>query len=114
MLHESRGEDAAVDRERIRRRLLRRRPSLRHRLFTGPSGALTIPVSGARAIEIGRMRRSGVPRWVVVEPMEDGAAVHEPASLEDCVRIVLVALARRRPVGTGKPGRSGAVPPSGR
>lgn len=106
MLHDSRRDEAAVDRERIRSRLLRRRPSLRHRLLIGPSGALTIPVSGDRAIEIGRMRRSGVPRWVVVEPMEEGAAVHEPASLEDCVRIVMVALARRRPVGSSSADRA--------
>ncbi|WP_347041519.1 hypothetical protein [Brachybacterium nesterenkovii] len=96
MLEDTRRSDAHGERERIRRALLARRPALAARLVEGPSGALTVPVGQGRAIEVGRMRRLGRPRWVVVEPMEEGAKVHEPAGIGDCARIVLAALARRR------------------
>lgn len=96
MLEDTRRIDARSEREIIRRTLLQRRPSLAARLGEGPSGALAIPVGRGRSIEIGRLRRLGAPRWVVVEPMEEGAKVHEPASLDDCVRIVLAAVSRSR------------------
>lgn len=96
MLHDTRRSEALGERERIRRELLRRRPSLSASLHEGASGALTIPVGGGRAIEVGRMRRGGRPRWVVVEPLETGARVHAPAALEDCAVVALAALSRHR------------------
>lgn len=95
MLHDTRCDEARFERDRIRRALLAARPSLAARLALGPTGALTVPLPRGRAIEVGRMRRSGIARWVVVEPLGDGARVHQLASVEDCVRIVLAALARR-------------------
>lgn len=96
MIHDTRSPDCLHERELVRRTLLAARPGLRSRMTVGPTGALTIPVRAGRAIEIGRMRRLGRSRWVVVEPMEEGARVHEPVSLEDCARIALAALARWR------------------
>lgn len=96
MIDDTRSSRALIEREQIRRSLLRQRPALGTRLATGASGALVIPVCAQRSVEIGRMRRCGLARWVVIEPMAEGARVHEPASLEDCVRIALAALRRWR------------------
>lgn len=85
---------ALCERERIRARLVDARPALAHRLVVGPSGSLTLPVSVGRAIEIGRLPQSGVPTWVVVEPVADGVRVLRPRSLEDCADLALGALAR--------------------
>lgn len=96
MHHDTRASEALGEREHIRRTLLRLRPSLSARLHEGPRGALTVPVGAGRSIEVGRMRRLGHPRWVVIEPLEEGAKVHAPASLDDCARIVIAALGRLR------------------
>lgn len=62
------GSTLAEQRDAIRRLLISTRPALTHRLHEGPSGALTITLPGGGTIEIGRMRRRGGPRWVVVAP----------------------------------------------
>lgn len=83
---------AAAERAQIRALLLERRPDLGQRLHDGPSGALLIPLPSGRSIEIGRMRRRGAARWVVVLPAADGARLREPASLRAVVRAALGAL----------------------
>ncbi|WP_422117180.1 hypothetical protein [Brachybacterium sp. UNK5269] len=85
---------AAAERAQIRALLLERRPDLRQRLHDGPSGALLIPLPTGRSIEIGRMRRRGAARWVVVFPTTDGARLREPTSLGSVVRAALAALQR--------------------
>lgn len=83
-----------AERERIRTLLLESRPDLHRRLQVSPSGALLIPLSPGRSIEIGRMRRRGAARWVVAAPAADGAHLHEPPTLAAVVRTVLAALGR--------------------
>ena len=80
------------EREHLRALLLEHRPTLAGRLVVGPSGALVIPLTGGASIEIGRMRRRGAPRWVVVAPTGDSARVREPATLRSVVREALLAL----------------------
>ena len=80
------------ERERIRALLLAQRPELEARLAVGPSGALLIPLRAGGSVEIGRMRRRGAPRWVVVAPVADGAIVREPATLRSVARAALSAL----------------------
>lgn len=87
------GVTAHAERERIRALLLERRPDLERRLLVGPSGALLVPLSPGRSIEIGRMRRRGTARWVVATPTADGATLREPSTLSGVVRTVLGALA---------------------
>jgi hypothetical protein len=81
-----------AERERIRALLLAQRPELGARLAVGPSGALVIPLHTGGSVEIGRMRRRGAPRWVVVAPTADGASVREPATLRSVARAALSAL----------------------
>ncbi|GAP80396.1 hypothetical protein Y09_3254 [Brachybacterium sp. SW0106-09] len=81
-----------AERERIRALLLAQRPELGARLAVGPSGALVIPLRRGGSVEIGRMRRRGTPRWVVVAPSAAGARVREPATPGAIVRVVLAAL----------------------
>lgn len=81
-----------AERERIRALLLAQRPELGARLVVGPSGALVIPLRSGGSIEIGRMRRRGAPRWVVVAPAADGVSVREPATPRAIARTVLAAL----------------------
>lgn len=58
----------AEQRDAIRRLLIASRPALAHRLHEGPSGALILALPGGGTMEVGRMRRRGQPRWVVVAP----------------------------------------------
>ena len=81
-----------AERERIRALLLAQRPELEARLAVGQSGALLIPLRAGGSVEIGRMRRRGAPRWVVVAPVADGAIVREPATLRSVARAALSAL----------------------
>jgi len=81
-----------AERERIRALLLAQRPELGARLIVGPSGALVIPLSTGGSVEIGRMRRRGVSRWVVVAPTADGVSVREPATLVSVARAALDAV----------------------
>lgn len=92
LAHPASGGTAHTERETIRALLLERRPDLDRRLLVGPSGALLIPLPTGRSIEIGRMRRRGRSRWVVVTPTADGAALREPATLGAVVRTALSAL----------------------
>lgn len=92
LAHPASGSTARTERELIRAHLLESRPELDRRLQVGPSGALLIPLPTGRSIEIGRMRRRGVVRWVVVLPSADGASLREPTTLGDVVDIVLGAL----------------------
>ena len=79
-------------RETIRALLLGRRPDLERRLLVGPSCAVLIPLAAGRCIEIGRMRRRGTARWVVVTPTADGARLREPSDLDAVARAALGAL----------------------
>ncbi|WP_394214393.1 hypothetical protein [Brachybacterium vulturis] len=92
LAHPASGGTAHTERETIRTLLLARRPDLDRRLLVGPSGALLIPLPTGGSIEIGRMRRRGEPRWVVVSPSADGAMLREPASIGAVVRTALGAL----------------------
>src|SRR5699024_779473 len=74
------GPEARDERERIRELLLSGRPDLSRRLQTGPSGALLIPLPAGGGIEIGRMRRRGRARWVVVARRGGRARGREPAT----------------------------------
>lgn len=88
------GPQAHEERDRIRALLLSGRPDLSRRLQTGPSGALLIPFPGGGGIEIGRMRRRGRPRWVVVAREGDRTRVREPATVAAVAEAALAALAR--------------------
>lgn len=92
LAHPASGGTAHAERETIRGLMLERRPDLERRLLVGPSGALLIPLPTGRSIEIGRMRRRGTARWVVVTPSADGATLREPATLSAVVRTALGAL----------------------
>lgn len=83
------------ERDHIRALLLAGRPDLSRRLHTGPSGALLIPLPGGGGIEIGRMRRRGRSRWVVVAPDGDRALIREPATLAAVAGTALAALGGR-------------------
>lgn len=83
-------------RETIRTALLLARPELAGRLEEGPSGAVVIPLEHGRAVEIGRMRRSGAARWVVVWPEGGRARMHEAGGAHEAARAALVALERSR------------------
>ena len=91
--HSPAGPEAHGERERIRALLLSGRPDLSRRLQTGPSGALLIPLPGAGGIEIGRMRRRGRARWVVVAREGDRTRVREPATVAAVADTALAALA---------------------
>lgn len=83
------------ERESIRSLLLERRPGLAHRLTVGPSGALVIPLPRGGSVEVGRMRRRGAARWVVVAPMAGapgGVRLREPRTLNGVAHAVLAAL----------------------
>ncbi|MDN5686301.1 MAG: hypothetical protein L0G94_06385 [Brachybacterium sp.] len=82
------------EREQIRAHLLDLRPELATVIEFGPSGALLLPLPGGRAIEIGRMRRRGRARWVVVSPEADGARLREPRSLSSAAHLALAAWER--------------------
>ncbi|GAA1488393.1 hypothetical protein [Brachybacterium sacelli] len=86
------GDPALLERERIRALLVQGRPELEGRMQLGPSGALVIPLPTGRSIEIGRMRRRGSARWVVVTPLGDRARLREPATLHSVARTALAAL----------------------
>lgn len=86
--------DAFFQRESIRRTLTDARPELDRRIVEGPSGALVIDLPAGGSIEIGRLRRHGITRWVVVTPSDEGAVVHEPTSLREYSRIVAEAVDR--------------------
>lgn len=96
LAHPSTGGTALDEREQIRALLLEQRPELAQFLQVGPSGALLLPMAAGRGIEIGRMRRRGQARWVVVVPEADGARLREPASLLTAARIALAAWDRER------------------
>jgi hypothetical protein len=87
-----RGPTVRDERELIRALLLAGRPDLATRLQDGSSGALLIPLSTGRGIEIGRMRRRGRARWVVAIPGPDGAQLREPTSLRAVAQAALSAL----------------------
>lgn len=92
LAHPASGGTAHAERETIRALLLEHRPDLERRLLVGPSGALLLPLPTGRSIEIGRMRRRGEARWVVVTPSADGAMLREPRTLGAVVRTALGAL----------------------
>ncbi len=92
LAHPAAGGTALAERETIRALLLERRPDLERRLLVGPSGAVLIPLAAGRCIEIGRMRRRGTARWVVVTPTADGARLREPSDLDAVARAALGAL----------------------
>src|SRR5699024_8446717 len=83
------------ERERIRELLLSGRPDLSRRLQTGPSGALLIPLPAGGGIEIGRMRRRGRARSVVVARRGGRTRVRAPATLAAVAEPALAALSRR-------------------
>lgn len=85
--------DVRTQRDHIRSLLLAGRPDLSKRLEVGPRGALMIPLPGRGSIEIGRMRRRGNPRWVVVSPDGDRVEIREPSTLPAVARAALTALA---------------------
>ncbi|MFC7373753.1 hypothetical protein ACFQS2_15335 [Brachybacterium sp. GCM10030267] len=85
---------ALREREQIRDLLVGERPDLAQRMQVGPSGALVIPLPTGGSIEIGRMRRRGAARWVVVSPEADRARLREPASVGAVARTALAALDR--------------------
>lgn len=87
------------ERDRIHALLLADRPELSRRLQTGPSGALLIPIPGG-GIEIGRMRRRGRTRWVVVAREGDRTRIREPATVAAVAAAALAAL----PGGDSGPG----------
>jgi hypothetical protein len=91
LAHPSTGGTAQDEREQIRALLLERRPDLARHLQVGPSGALLLPTAAGRGIEIGRMRRRGRARWVVVVPEADGARLREPTTVRSAARIALAA-----------------------
>lgn len=91
LAHPSTGGTAHDEREQIRALLLELRPELVRHLLVGPSGALLLPLAAGRGIEVGRMRRRGRTRWVVVVPEADGARLREPASLPAAARTALAA-----------------------
>ncbi len=78
--------------ESIRAGLVAARPELAHRIEEGPSGALLIPLPAGRSIEIGRMRRRGNTRWVVVRSEAGRARITEAAGPVDATRTALQAL----------------------
>ncbi|EWS80637.1 hypothetical protein BF93_01940 [Brachybacterium phenoliresistens] len=88
-----------LEREEIRRALLRSRPELSGRISTGPSGSLTIPRPGGACVEIGRMRRAGRVRWVVVASDGDRPSVLEVESAAHAAGLAIAALSapRERP-----------------
>ncbi|APX31429.1 hypothetical protein BH708_00335 [Brachybacterium sp. P6-10-X1] len=88
------GSTVQDERERIRAHLLDLRPELAALIEVGPSGALLLPLSAGRAIEIGRMRRRGRARWVVVSPEADGARLRDPTSLLSAARLAVAAWER--------------------
>lgn len=92
LTHPASGGTALHEREQIRALLLEQRPDLEQRMLVGPSGALVIPLPAGGSIEIGRMRRRGSARWVVVIPSADGAVLEEPRSLGAVARTTLSAL----------------------
>lgn len=94
--HPSTGRTAHVEREQIRALLVQRRPELAALVQVGPSGALLLPTTAGRGIEVGRMRRRGRVRWVVVVPEADGARIREPASVHAAARVAAEAWDRRR------------------
>lgn len=85
-----------AQRDAIRRLLINSRPALAHRVHEGPSGALTIGLPGGGTIEIGRMRRRGDPRWVVVAPcgshLPGRVRITDSRTATGIVRAVLRAL----------------------
>lgn len=85
--------DVRRQRDHIRELLLAGRPDLSRRLEVGARGALIIPLPGSGSIEIGRMRRRGSPRWVVVAPDGDRVRIREPSTLPAVARAALAALA---------------------
>src|SRR5690625_7454218 len=91
------GPEARDERERIRELLLSGRPDLSRRLQTGPSGALLIPLPAEGGIEIGRMRRRGRARWVVVARRGGRTRVRVTASLADVAGAAEAAPAGRDP-----------------
>lgn len=92
LTHPASGGTALHEREQIRALLLEQRPDLEQRMLVGPSGALVIPLPAGGSIEIGRMRRRGRVRWVVVSPSADGASLREPAGSAGVVRTALGVL----------------------
>lgn len=88
-----------LEREEIREALLLSRPELSDRISTGPSGSLTIPRPGGTCVEIGRMRRAGRVRWVVVASDGGRPTVLEAESAAHAARLAIAALSapRERP-----------------
>lgn len=91
--HDLAGPALRGERDRIRALLLADRPDLSRHLQTGPSGALLIALPGGDGIEIGRLRRRGRARWVVVARDGDSTLIREPATLSAVARTALVTLA---------------------
>lgn len=85
--------DVRTQRDHIRALLLAGRPDLVRRLEVGSRGALMIPLPGRGSIEIGRMRRRGRSRWVVVAPDGDRVQIREPSTLPAVAGAALTALA---------------------
>lgn len=107
LAHPSTGGTAQDEREKIRALLLELRPELAQHLQVGPSGALLISLPARRGIEIGRMRRRGRARWVVVIPEADGATLREPTSLRSAARIALTAWERESGRSSGAGAETG-------
>lgn len=107
-----------AQRDEILRLLLAARPALSGRLRESSSGALAIDLPGGRSIEIGRMRRRGTVRWVVVSPRvtgpRDQVRVTDAATIPGVVRAVLQVideLAAEEPVRASRAGGP-FVPPA--
>lgn len=92
LTHPASGGTALHEREEIRALLLEQRPDLEQRMLVGPSGALVIPLAAGGSIEIGRMRRRGRARWVVVSPSANGASLREPVDPAGVARATLGVL----------------------
>lgn len=88
------GTALTAQRDAILRLLLARRPALECRLREGASGALSIDLPGGRTIEIGRMRRRGEVRWVVVSPRMTG--LHDQVRVTDATTVIGVVRAALR------------------
>lgn len=80
------------ERQQIHAQILRRRPAVEGRIHLGPSGALVVAVGAGQCVEIGRMRRRGKARWVVVSPAADRVQVREAGTIDAIIRAAVAAI----------------------
>lgn len=80
------------ERQQIYAHIVEQRPDLARRIQFGPSGALVVAVGPGRSVEVGRMRRRGRARWVVVSPAADRAQVREPVSTSAVARAAIAEI----------------------